>query len=207
MSWLFAALYDPFMRSAERACLQDWRTELLESAAGEVLEIGAGTGANAPHYTSAVERLVLAEPDGAMAARLERRLLRCRARRVEVVRSPVERLPFEQGSFDAVVCTLVLCSVPDVGRALAEVRRVLRPGGTLFFLEHVAADGRPSRLAWQRRIEPAWSRLVEGCHLTRRTGQSLREAGFVVEKERRESLRGTLPFLRPSIRGVAKRAE
>jgi SAM-dependent methyltransferase len=204
VSRLFAALYDPFMRSAEQACLGAWRAELLACAAGEVLEIGAGTGANLPFYPEAVERLVAAEPDEAMRARLARHAGATRAGRLEVHAAAVGALPFGDGSFDGVVSTLVLCSVPDVAKALAELRRVLRPGGRFFFLEHVAAEDRPSRLAWQRRIEPLWARLAGNCHLTRRTGDAIRQAGFVVERETRASMKKAMPFLRPSIRGVAR---
>jgi ubiquinone/menaquinone biosynthesis C-methylase UbiE len=117
----------------------------------------------------------------------------------------VDALPFDDGAFDAVVSTLVLCSVPDVERALAEVRRVLRPGGKLLFLEHVAADDRPDRLAWQRRLEPLWMRISGNCHLTRRTGEAIRAAGFRVQRETRESMRKALPIVRPSVRGLAVR--
>lgn len=204
IAWLFAAAYDPFMRGAERACLAGWRAELLADAAGEVLEIGAGTGANLAHYPAAVSRLVLAEPDASMRARLTDLVARTGGRRVEVTGSAAEALPFEAGSFDTVVSTLVLCSVADPDATLAEARRVLRPGGRLLFLEHIAAEGRPDRLAWQRRLEPAWLRVCGNCHLTRRTGEAIRRAGFVVEKEKRESMRKALPIVRPSIRGVAR---
>jgi ubiquinone/menaquinone biosynthesis C-methylase UbiE len=205
MSRLFAALYDPFMRSAERACLSGWRAELLEHARGEVLEIGAGTGANLPFYTPVVKRLLLTEPDRDMQLRLRKRIGLTHAQRVEVLAAPAHALPFDDASFDAVVSTLVLCSVPDVARVLTELRRVLREGGRLLFLEHVAADERPARLAWQRRIEPFWAHIGGNCHLTRRTGEAIRDAGFHVEWETRESMRKALPFLRPSVRGAARR--
>lgn len=205
MSRLFAAIYDPFMRGAEHACLAGWRAELLGHARGEVLEIGAGTGANVPFYTTAVTRLLLTEPDRDMLARLRSRLGLARTERAEALDAPADALPFGDASFDAVVSTLVLCSVADVSRVLAEVRRVLRPGGCLLFLEHVAADDRPGRLAWQRRLEPWWRRISGNCHLTRRTGEAIREAGFTVEREQRESMRKALPIMRPSIRGVARR--
>jgi ubiquinone/menaquinone biosynthesis C-methylase UbiE len=204
MSRLFAALYDPFMRSAERACLAEWRAELLQDAAGNVLEVGAGTGANLPFYAPPVGRLILTEPDADMLARLRRRIGLARVP-VEALVASVEALPFADASFDTVVSTLVLCSVHDVAGALEEMRRVLRPGGRLLFLEHVAADDRPGRLAWQRRLEPFWTHVSGNCHLTRRTGESIRAAGFVVEREARESMRKALPIVRPSIRGVARR--
>ncbi|MCO5168149.1 MAG: class I SAM-dependent methyltransferase [Planctomycetes bacterium] len=204
MTRLFAALYDPFMRRTERH-LAAWRAELLSRVAGRVLEVGAGTGANLPFYPRGLERLVLAEPDPHMRARLAARVARERPEAV-VIDAPAEALPVEDGSFDAVVSTLVLCSVADLPRALAEARRVLRPGGALVFLEHVAADDRPRRLRWQRRLEPLWRRVAGNCHLTRRTHEAIAAAGFTLEACERESLRRALPFVRPSVRGVARRS-
>jgi ubiquinone/menaquinone biosynthesis C-methylase UbiE len=204
MSWFLSAIYDPFMRSSEEACLQTWRKELLAEVTGETIEIGAGTGANLPHYTPSVTRLALTEPDRHMFARLAKRTALDRAGRVQLFPAAADALPFADASFDSVVCTLVLCSVPDPDRALAEMYRVLRPGGALVFLEHVAATNR-SRLAWQRRIEPLWKRIGGNCHLTRNTGESIRAAGFQVEHEKAESMRKALPIVRPSIRGVARK--
>lgn len=206
MSRWMALGYDRFMRATERACLEQWRKELLCDLAGDVLEIGAGTGANLPHYPAAVGRLVLTESDRFMRAKLEARARACGLARVEVHDARAERLPFAEGTFDAVVSTLVLCSVPDVEAALGEVRRVLAPGGAFVYLEHVAAGDGGSRLRWQRRIEPVWKHLAGNCHLTRKTGEAIRLSGFVVEEERRESMHKALPFVRPTVRGVARPA-
>jgi ubiquinone/menaquinone biosynthesis C-methylase UbiE len=205
MSRIFARIYDPFMRRTERACLARWRAALLSHAAGQVLEIGAGTGANLPFYPSAVSQLELTEPDPDMLALLQARAEHLQRPETRATLAAVDALPFGDEVFDTVVSTLVLCSVADVGRALREVRRVLRPGGRFLFIEHVAADDRPARLLWQRRIEPLWVHVSGNCHLTRRTDALIRESGFVVEEETRESMRKALPFLRPSIRGVARR--
>ncbi len=205
MSWLFATAYDPFMRRTERACLADWRRELLAALpaiGARVLEIGAGTGANLAFYP-ALERLVLSDADPHMLARLGRRPELGRA---EVVRASAGDLPFDDGAFDAVVSTLVLCSVPDQAVTLGEIRRVLRPGGALVFLEHVAAEDAPSRLRWQRRIEPLWSRVAGGCHLTRDTRAAIERAGFAFEALTKESMRKALPIVRPTIRGVARKS-
>jgi ubiquinone/menaquinone biosynthesis C-methylase UbiE len=202
MSWLLAAIYDRFMERMERACGDAWRRELVENLRGEVLEIGAGTGRNLDHYRG-LDRLVLAEPDRYMRAKLAVALERASpARDVAIVPWSAERLEVEDASFDAVVSTLVLCSVADVSRALAEARRVLRPGGRLVFLEHVASED-PARLGWQRRVEPVWTRIAGNCHLCRDTARSLEAAGFRLDRITRESARKALPIVRPMIRGVA----
>jgi ubiquinone/menaquinone biosynthesis C-methylase UbiE len=203
MSWLMSALYDRFMRQSEAACLERWRAELLRDLAGSVLEIGAGTGATLAHYPGAVTRLVLCEPDRHMRRRLEAACAARRAGRAEIAECSATALPMPDGSFDAVVSSLVLCSVPDPAAALAEIRRVLKPGGRLVFLEHVAADGNPRRLKWQKRFEPVWKRLMDNCHLTRRTEAAITAAGFRIERIQRESIRKAMPLVRPSIRGTA----
>lgn len=207
--------YDRFMRASERACLEAWRRELLAEVSGDVLEIGAGTGANLPFYPRArsgaasPSRLVLTESDRFMLAKLEARAEGARkegeegALPIELVCASGDALPFPDASFDTVVSTLVLCTVPDVAATLGEVKRVLKAGGRLVFLEHVAADQDASRFRWQRRLEPIWKVFADGCHLTRRTGESIREAGFVIESEKRECMRRALPIIRPTVRGVA----
>lgn len=207
MSRLVAAIYDPFMRETERACLRAWRRELLSTLSGPVLEVGAGTGANLALYPDAVRALTVCEPDAGMRAKLSAAVETTRAlnpsREVTVLDAPAERLPFEDGSFDAVVCTLVLCTVGDPRAALGEMYRVMRPGARLHYIEHVAAYDNPARLRWQRRVEPLWRVVADGCRVTRDTGATIREAGFDVEHERRESVRKALPWVRPSVRGVA----
>jgi len=202
MSWFMATIYDRFMRDMERACGDAWRKELVADLRGDVLEIGAGTGRNLEHYRD-LERLVLAEPDPHMRRRLAEKAAQTSiARSVELVSWSAERIECEPRSFDAVVCTLVLCSVRDVKRSLDEIRRVLRPEGKLVFLEHVAAT-EPSRLAWQRRTEPLWKLVAGNCHLCRETAASIEAAGFRFDRITRESARKALPIVRPTIRGVA----
>ncbi len=205
MSWLTASLYDWFTRGTEEACFRAWRSELLSLVSGRVLEVGVGTGANLAHYGTGVGRLVLTEPDQQMRRKLEQRLDRSKISRVELVDSALEALPLADNSFDFVVCTLVLCSVTSPECSLAEIKRVLRPGGALVFMEHVASEDRPRRFRWQRRIEPLWKRLMGNCHLTRRTASTISEAGFVVERLTRESIRKALPIVRPAVRGVARK--
>lgn len=200
-----ARLYDRVMRGVEEAGLATWRTELFAGLAGDVLEIGAGTGRNLDHYPTTLRRLVLTEPDRHMRAQLDRRFVTS-GRVAQVVDAPAESLPFPDATFDAVVSTLVLCSVADQRASLAEIRRVLRPGGKLVFIEHVAAQGRPRRLRWQHRLEPVWRRVAGNCHLTRQTEQELLAAGFRLESCERASMRKAPPVVRPVIRGIARLA-
>ena len=137
----FAWGFDRFQQASEEAGMRDNRAELVAQASGRTLEIGAGTGANVELYPEAVTELVLAEPFGPMATQLQERLASSdRAATAQVVEAPAEKLPFPADSFDTVACTLVLCSVDDPAAALAEVARVLRPGGRFLFLEHVRAS-------------------------------------------------------------------
>lgn len=207
MGRLLAALYDRMMANTEAACLAEWRAGLLESVEGNVLEVGAGTGINLPYYPRAVRRLTLTEPDPHMRRRLARKVRDFGPARSEVIDASLDALPFPAAHFDAVVSTLVLCSVPSPDRALGEIHRVLRPGGRFLFLEHVAAHNRPGRLRWQRRLEPLWKRVAGGCHLTRRTADAIARAGFEIPDITRESMRKAMPIVRPTIRGVAVRGE
>jgi SAM-dependent methyltransferase len=211
MSLFMAAIYDRFMRSTERASFDAWRRELLSPLTGDVLEIGAGTGRNLDHYPR-LDRLVLAEPDRHMRAKLIARTSRTSrtsrtasaavAGSVDVVPWTAEALDAPDASFDAVVSTLVLCSVEDLEGAVREIRRVLRPSGRLVFLEHVVSD-RPSRRAWQQRLEPFWRPIAGNCHLCRDTARVLEDAGFTFTELRRESARKALPIVRATIRGHA----
>jgi ubiquinone/menaquinone biosynthesis C-methylase UbiE len=192
-SRIFAAGYDRLMAGTEKAGLQDRRRELLERASGRVIEIGAGTGANLAFYGPEVTELVLTEPEEPMARRLERKAAGA-GLRASIVRAPAERLPFPDDSFDSAISTLVLCTVPDQSRALAEIRRVLRPGGQLLFLEHVRSED-PSVAKWQDRITPLWRRVGNGCHPNRTTAEAIRSSFAAVEVEH-----GSIPKAPPVFR-------
>lgn len=201
-SRLFAATYDRFMAAGEKAGLADTRAELLADAAGAVLEVGAGTGLNLAHYQHAVTSLTVAEPDTAMLRRLERATARTPIP-VTVLRAPAEDLPYDDGTFDTVVSTLVLCGVDDQPRAIREMRRVLKPGGQLLFLEHVRADDdrlarRQDRLNW-------FNRLTTSCDCNRPTLRTLERAGFIIDRLRQGQLPKTPAFVRPMIVGRATR--
>jgi SAM-dependent methyltransferase len=192
----FATFYDLQMRATERK-LGPRRGRLLAGLRGDVLEIGAGTGSNFAHYPPEAHVIAL-EPDPFMAARARRKLAAGAHPNIEVREEPAELLPFADASFDAVVATLVLCTVGDVTRSLAEIRRVLRPGGELRFFEHVRADGMLGRV--QDLMQPAWGWCSAGCHANRRTEDALRAAGFEVAPVERLKL---APWL-PAIFGVAR---
>lgn len=178
------------------------RRELLAAARGDVVEIGAGTGANIAHYPPALGRLALVEPDATMADQLERKVARA-TREAEVVRAGAEALPFPDSSFDTAVFTLVLCTVPDPSAALAEARRVLRPDGRLLFIEHVRAES-ARRARWQDRLERPWRFLFGGCHPNRDTGAVITAAGFSIEQLDHGELPKAGPLTKPLISGAAR---
>jgi len=204
MSLFMAVIYDRFMDATEEACLRRWRGELLADLEGDVLELGAGTGANLPHHPRDLSRLVLTEPDKHMRRQLEARAREHRPD-AEVTPASASALPFADASFDAVVSTLVLCSVPELDTTLREVWRVLKPGGRFLFLEHVAAAPGTGRRRLQRVVDPLWRRVADGCRLTRDTERAMLDAGFTLERIERESMRKAMAIVRPSIRGVARR--
>ncbi len=200
---LFAAVYDRGLKSTEEAGLRQMRGELLAEAKGRVLEIGAGTGANLSLYPDAVTELVTVEPDPHMAKRL-REKLHGSSRTATVVEAPAERMPFEDASFDTAVATLVLCTVPDPAAAIAEVTRVLKPGGRLLFVEHVRAQD-PSLARWQDRLEKPWRFLGDGCHCNRDTIATIAASRFELEDVVRDQLPKAPPIVRPLVRGSAVR--
>lgn len=197
---LFAAIYDPMQAAGERTWLGATRADLLGGITGTVAEIGGGTGANLPHYRAA-DRVVIGEPDDEMRARLGDKLGRARVP-VAISADSADRIEAPDDSFDAVVSTLVLCTVPDPSAALAETRRVLRPGGRLYFLEHVRGHD-DDVIRKKERIEPFWSWLALGCHVTRDTVGLLESEGWDVDV-RNELAPSKLPaFLKPFVVGVA----
>ena len=156
--------------------LRPFRARVAGAAEGRVLEIGIGSGLNLPLYGAAVRELVGIDPSAALLGRARRAAAGARMP-VGLVEGSAEALAFEDASFDAVVTTWSLCMIPDAGRALAEARRVLRPGGSLLFVEHGRAP-EPGVARWQDRLDPLWSRIAGGCHLNRPMDALLRRNGF-----------------------------
>jgi len=198
---LFAAVYGRLTALADRGWLGDARHALLSGARGDVLEIGAGTGANLAHLPE-VDAVVVAEPDPAMRRRLAAAVAR-RGGGARMLDAPAESLPLPDGSVDTMLATLVLCSVDDPERALAEARRVLRPGGRLLFLEHVRAAGWRAR--WQDLLAPIWRRMAAGCRPNRDTVALIRAAGFELQQVRDVRRPRGLGVATPVISGVAER--
>ena len=197
---VFAALYDRLSAGFERE-LAPRRRALLARGRGRTVDVGAGTGNNPRHVPPAVTELLLAEPDAAMARRLERRLGEAHVP-VRVLAAPAEALPLDDASVDVVVVTLVLCTVPDPPRALAEIERVLRPGGQLLALEHVRAQD-PRLARRQDRLRTLQQRLVRGCHPNRDTLGLLERSPLRLERVERFELPGAPEHLRPGIDVVA----
>jgi len=157
--------------------LTEYRARLIPAARGRVLEIGIGSGLNLPHYaTRQIEELVGIDPNPGLLGRARRNLAGA-GFPVELVEGSAEALPVADGQFDMAVVTWSLCSIPDPARALTELRRVLRPGGTLLFAEHGLAPDRG--VAWcQHALTPLWRHCSGGCHLDRPVARLIREAGF-----------------------------
>jgi len=199
--WLFASVYDRMTAATEAAGLRAHRQALLAGARGRVLEIGAGTGANLPFYGAAVETVTMSEPERPMARRLARKIKE-RGRPIDVLEAPAERLPVADEQFDTIVSTLVLCTVTDQRRALQEIRRVLKPGGNLLFLEHVRADD-PKLARWQDRLNALNKIVAHGCNCNRATVDAIRAAGFTITSLKTDTVPKAPPFVRPLVVGTA----
>jgi SAM-dependent methyltransferase len=181
----------------------DHRRRLLAGLSGRILEVGAGNGLNFPYYPATVTEVLAVEPEPYL-----RRLALAAARQapvpMRVVDGAAEALPAHDAAFDAVVASLVLCTVAELDRALAEAHRVLRPGGTLRFYEHVRAED-PRLARWQDRLERPWGWLAGGCHPNRDTVAAITAAGLRVVQLDRFDLQAMPPLARPHVLGVAER--
>lgn len=187
--WLLPRLLDLAMRNKEAT---RYRIKTVPQAAGRVLEIGVGSGLNLPFYGSEVTCLYGLDPSQALLKLAQRKGV-CARFPVEFIQGSAEDIPLERNSIDAVVSTFVLCTVPNATRALREAARVLKPGGTLLFAEHgIAPDAEVE--SWQQRLDPLWSRIAGGCHLTRRIDRLIFGAGFQMARLERKYAKGPRPF-------------
>ena len=199
---IFAAGYDHLMSGPEKATLRPHREVLIPRARGRVLEIGGGTGRTSPS-TATTSRASRSPSRRRRWHAGSRRTLKEDRPGATVLRAPAEDLPFEDDVFDTVISTLVLCTVDDQPRALRQLRRVLRPGGRLLFIEHVRADD--ARLArWQDRLNGLQLRMGHGCNCNRPTLETIAASGFEVAEVEHDVLRKAPPIVRPLIVGVAE---
>lgn len=175
-------MYPRLAAWAEENGAREHRAEALAPAVGRVLEIGAGHGLNFPYYPAAVTEVIAMEPEASLRALAVEAAAEAPVP-VTVVDGVAERLPAEDGTYDAVVSGLVLCSVRDLPGALAEVRRVLRPGGVFCFYEHVRAQSR-GFAAYQQVVDLVWPHLSGGCRVSRRTEAAIRASGLEMERLR-----------------------
>lgn len=186
--WILPRLCDLAMRHKEAT---RYREKVVPRARGRVLEIGAGSGLNMPFLGPDVTHLYALDPSAEL-------LDMARGQRharfpVEFLERSAEALPLESGSIDTVLTTWTLCTIPDAASALREARRVLAPGGTLLFVEHGHSPD-AGVAAWQRRLDPLWTRIAGGCHLDRPIDRLIRNAGFEFITLQNEYLKGPRPF-------------
>jgi ubiquinone/menaquinone biosynthesis C-methylase UbiE len=201
--YVFAGMYDRFLRRVEEYGLSQKRAEFLAPAYGRTVELGTGTGLNLPHYPPAVTELILTEPYPHMVAKLEEKV-RNYPGRVQLTVAGAEKLPFEDGSVDTVAAAMILCTVPDPDIALAEIQRVLKPGGQYLFLEHVRnADPRVARR--QDIIQKGWYWFGNECHCNRPTVETLRNSSLVIENLTETKMPGAWEFIEAMVIGRAVR--
>lgn len=205
---LFARVYAPLSAKAEEKGQAEHRAELLSGLSGQVIEVGAGHGLNFPHYPGTVTEVVAVEPESHLR-KLALQAVEQVAVPIRVVNGTADHIPADDEEFDAAVACLMLCSVPDQMRALAEFRRVLRPSGELRFYEHVVAH--TPALARAQRVgdrSGLWPLVAGGCHASRDTARAIEGAGFKIEWCRRFAFRAepVEVLATPKILGIARRS-
>jgi ubiquinone/menaquinone biosynthesis C-methylase UbiE len=181
---VFARMWIKLAPKGEEKGVAEHRDDLLAGLSGRVLELGAGNGLNFSHYPEAVSQVVAVEPEPTLR-KAAREAAESAPVPVEVVDGVADALPGKDGEFDAAVASLVLCSVPDQASALAELRRIIRPGGQLRFYEHVQADTQPAATLLKVADKTFWPLIAGGCHPTRQTQEAIEAAGFDIVQCRR----------------------
>ncbi len=203
---IFALVFAGVAAIGERSGYGRRRAEALAGARGRLLIVGLGPGHDLAHLPRGVTDVVAIEPEPSMRAHSARRVRRTPVP-TRLVGAVAEALPLPDASVDSALAALVLCSVPDPAGAAAELRRVLRPGGTLHVLEHVHASPGSRLRLWQDRLDPLWSRLAAGCHLTRDTRHVLVDGGFDTAQLRDITVRLAPPLVAPHLVGAARPLE
>ena len=203
---VFSRVYGLIATLGEHTGLADMRARLLSGASGRLLVVGLGPGHDLDHLPPAVTSVVAVEPSGPMRHAAAGRVDAARARglEVDVLDAVAESLPLDDGSVDAVLTALVLCSVDDLAASVGETHRVLRPGGTLHVLEHVAAEAGTRTAALQRAVAPVWPRLAGGCRADRRTREAIVAAGFD-DADLHDTRQPGVPVVAPLLVGTAVR--
>ncbi len=204
---VFAALYERMLAASEDAGLRERRREIVGRAGGRTVEIGAGSGLNLPYYGDAVTELIATEPFEPMARQLRQKL---DARPddgppITVIETPADRLPTDDDSVDTVVCTLVLCTVDDPAATLAEIDRVLKPGGQLLFLEHVRSDD-PGVARWQDRLMRPWKAIGHGCRCNRDTVANIAASSLKLDDVEHGKVPKAPAIVEPLVWGSAVKA-
>lgn len=197
---IFASIYERVMAETEEAGMRERRHDLIAGAHGRTVELGAGTGLNYEHYPDAVTELIVTEPFPPMVKQLRERA----GGNTEVIEAPADRLPLPDSSADTIVSTLVLCTVDDVPATLAEVARVLRPGGRLLFAEHVRSDD-PKLARWQDRLERPWKFVGHGCRCNRDTLAAIAASPLELEEVEHGAIPKAAPIVRPLVVGSARK--
>jgi len=203
VGWYDRRIFNPLMDAAlDRPALHRERRALLRAAGGEILEIGLGTGLNLPDYPEDIEWIAAVgpEPEPSVPAR---RRAEAAGIAIDFRSASAEAMPFADASFDTVVCTLVLCTIPDPRAAAREIRRVCRDDGQVLVLEHVIGRRRATRLV-QRAVQPLHGRIACGCSLLHDAEATLREAGLDVSELERGTSRGLAWPGRDVVRGIAR---